>query len=705
MPAVEITSIIKDAIQNLKNIGLTAVICDQATTNIKALHLLGATLDPLGGEDSHCILMGVQRVPVVFDVPHLLKSIRNNLFKYGIKRRYRARRDEDAQRRQQYLDKERERWRKDIETGKKKTQKDLSAREQRVQRKKQREAGMKRRRAAKAKSARKLLLLEEKMKKAKTRIEMYKKRIQRLTNNNPSPRTKVNKLVRHLSAISLKRTLLFHSAVVEGVRAKYANAKRQSDKQIIAGIATNKILKKYRMQKLAEEVFGFSTRRWKERENPCKYERKKHEGVGAKLRSTVTSFFLRDDVSRFTTGKKQTVTRQKKKRQKRLLTDTLKNLYLKFLAEHPNLRLSFSLFCTFRPYWVVRPTLADRDTCMCKQHDNLGFIARKLYQQHVRRHLFNIRQQYAFARALKLNLPSDECVIHVDFAENYCCKYSSEIQAVHFGMSHQQAVLHTGVCYVGSESPFSFTSVSASRLKGPPAIWQHLDPILKDKFSRWDFTRGTWNFFEASHGKGAPDGVGGSLKRRADRLVSQGVDIATAFSLYQALCEGESKVSLFYIQEQAVEDAVSTMPTNLPSIPSTMMIHQVLTLSPGKILYWDISCLCSATGNLQCECQETKSFSLNPTDARKDVLWCHISNFYEIDKLHTIRMAPKLTERHISLPAFSKMRVSLATQVFSHTVSAGISAMVSLKRLPAEANDTGEFIAKINRLFDVLNSS
>lgn len=64
---------------------MQAVICDQATTNIKALHLLGATLDPLGGEDSHCILVGVQRVPVVFDVPPLLKSIRNNLFKYGLK--------------------------------------------------------------------------------------------------------------------------------------------------------------------------------------------------------------------------------------------------------------------------------------------------------------------------------------------------------------------------------------------------------------------------------------------------------------------------------------------------------------------------------------------------------------------------------------------------------------------------------------------
>lgn len=54
--------------------------------------------------------------------------------------RYRARRDEDAQRRQQYLEKEREKWKKDIETGKKKTQKDRTAREQRAQRKKWREA-------------------------------------------------------------------------------------------------------------------------------------------------------------------------------------------------------------------------------------------------------------------------------------------------------------------------------------------------------------------------------------------------------------------------------------------------------------------------------------------------------------------------------------------------------------------------------------
>ena len=34
-----------------------------------------------------------------------------------------------------------------------------------------------------------------------------------------------------------------------------------------------------------------------------------------------------------------------------------------------------------------------------------------------------------------------------------------------------------------------------------------------------------WNLFETIHGKGAPDGVGGAIKRAADRLVSPGKDI------------------------------------------------------------------------------------------------------------------------------------------------------------------------------------
>lgn len=44
----------------------------------------------------------------------------------------------------------------------------------------------------------------------------------------------------------------------------------------------------------------------------------------AAARVNMVSFFLRDDVSRMTTGKKETVTHMKQWKQKRLLTDTLK---------------------------------------------------------------------------------------------------------------------------------------------------------------------------------------------------------------------------------------------------------------------------------------------------------------------------------------------------------------------------------------------
>ncbi|KAK1879405.1 Inhibitor of nuclear factor kappa-B kinase subunit alpha [Dissostichus eleginoides] len=56
------------------------------------------------------------------------------------------------------------------------------------------------------------------------------------------------------------------------------------------------------------------------------------------------------------------------------------------------------------------------------------------------------------------------------------------------------------------------------------------------------------------------------------------------------------------------------MPSDIPAVPTTMRIHQVVTLSPGKIRYRDVSCMCSSNGNLECDCQKTKSFTFNATD-------------------------------------------------------------------------------------------
>ena len=49
-----------------------------------------------------------------------------------------------------------------------------------------------------------------------------------------------------------------------------------------------------------------------------------------------------------------------------------------------------------------------------------------------------------------------------------------------------------------------------------------------------------------------------------------------------------------------------------------------------------------------------------------EVKWECIVDFYNMDKVMSIRMAPKLTDKHIIVPPFSTMKVSLAAQTLSH---------------------------------------
>jgi len=95
------------------------------------------------------------------------------------------------------------------------------------------------------------------------------------------------------------------------------------------------------------------------------------------LANECKSFFKREDVSRMTSGKKQTLTRAKNKQQKRFLNDTVSNLHSKFLAENSDLKISYRTFCRLKPFWVVWPKEKDRDTCQCKTHENLHFFWRK----------------------------------------------------------------------------------------------------------------------------------------------------------------------------------------------------------------------------------------------------------------------------------------------------------------------------------------
>ncbi|KAJ8334000.1 hypothetical protein SKAU_G00413190 [Synaphobranchus kaupii] len=136
-------------------------------------------------------------------------------------------------------------------------------------------------------------------------------------------------------------------------------------------------------------------------------------------------------------------------------------------------------------------------------------------------------------RELGRNLKHNESLLHIDFSENYSCKYSKEIQSVHFGGSHQQASLHTGVLYTaGEEAPRTFCSISPSRRHEPVAIWAHLDPVLK---------------------------------RSADRIVAHGGDIPDAQSLYDKLKSLDTSAELFFVPERDIES--KTEEVTLADVP------------------------------------------------------------------------------------------------------------------------------------------
>lgn len=240
------------------------------------------------------------------------------------------------------------------------------------------------------------------------------------------------------------------------------------------------------------------------------------------------------------------------------------------------------------------------------------------------------------------NLEKDECLLHVDFSENYACKYNKEIQSVHFGGSHKQASLHTGVLYKvkdGNEvQAEGFCTISACTDHGPPAIWAHLDPILKSireempeitKLLMWSDSPSTqyrqkgnfffistlpfqmgfkaisWNFFESGHGKGAADGIGGAVKRTTDSLVSHGEDLSDPKGLYMKL-QKASKTKLYFIEEEKVKAMATKLP-NLTTIPGTMRIHQVTATKSYNMVYRDVSCCCKL-GTL-CRCENAKSYN------------------------------------------------------------------------------------------------
>ena len=102
------------------------------------------------------------------------------------------------------------------------------------------------------------------------------------------------------------------------------------------------------------------------------------------------------------------------------------------------------------------------------------------------------------------------------------------------------------------------------------------------------FLGGSWNFHEAGHGKGIPDGIGGSIKRSADAKVGYGAEIIDASSFVKEL--NNNTIKVYEIKESEIRK-IDDVILALKTIPGTMKVHQVFAVARSHLKYRDISFL------------------------------------------------------------------------------------------------------------------
>ncbi|KAK9728841.1 hypothetical protein QE152_g16972 [Popillia japonica] len=93
---------------------------------------------------------------------------------------------------------------------------------------------------------------------------------------------------------------------------------------------------------------------------------------------------------------------------------------------------------------------------------------------------------------------------------------------------------------------------------------------------------------------------------------------------------------------------------------------------------------------------------------RQVATWNDIVKLYEMDVGDDdTKMCNKLSDVHIYKDKIKKMKVSLAAQVFSRTVSAVMRGIIThgSTTLPRSAMDTADFLLFFNKLFDSVNGT
>lgn len=242
-------------------------------------------------------------------------------------------------------------------------------------------AGKKKRAKNLAKCYYKIKLLEIKNEELRVKLNRYRVRLFREKNANrttESPKSKLNaKIRREKLKISekVRRQILFGDAVKEDMISAFSTSPKKLKREMMK-VLTFKFLKKYRFMSEAKPFFH--TTLYEKRKKPMGSRRRAFDVV----KNSVVKFYEQDDVSTLAPGKKDYVTRKKVQKQKRYLCHSQKYLHRKFCNESKFI-ISYSVFCSLKPFWVVSRHISERDTCLCIKCENMNLIFTALRKEYI----------------------------------------------------------------------------------------------------------------------------------------------------------------------------------------------------------------------------------------------------------------------------------------------------------------------------------
>lgn len=228
-----------------------------------------------------------------------------------------------------------------------------------------------------------------------------------------------------------------------------------------------------------------------------------------------------------------------------------------------------------------------------------------------KKHVYINNIQTAHFKVMKEKIGPNEIVVQIDFAENFATTSQDEVQAAHF--SYDQVTIFT-ICIWTANKIQSLAIISNDLTHDKYSVWTFLrsllDYIIADNNSLRKchlFSDGstcqfknkyilsslimlqsiygikiTWSFFATSHGKGAVDGIGATLKRSAwTQIKSRQTTIKNAEQFANCVADKVKNVKIIYINKDSINDNRKQLSkiwqeTRVRKIPNLQLQHYLV---------------------------------------------------------------------------------------------------------------------------------